>query len=270
MSRQRVTEAYVGRLATRLSPRDLAVVATLDRVRVATGDQLKRLHFAEGTPRANARQAQRRLGQLVGLRVLAELDRRVGGSGGGSTQAVYALDSAGQRLGAACGPAGGLRLRRPWTPGAQFLKHALAVTELYVGLRELARAGVGEIVSFDTEPACWRAFTSLGGGRVWLKADAFVRFATGDLEHFSFVEVDRATQSRTAVARKLTVYRRFLQSGREQDRWGLFPWVLILAPTERRRAALVDVAAAQPPNTRPIFRVIHYAAAVAALTGEGA
>jgi len=269
MSRQRVSEAHVAQLAGQLSSRDLAVVATLDRVRVATGAQLKRLHFSGGTTLANTRQAQRRLRTLVELRVLATLGRRVGGPEGGSAQPVYALDVAGQRLASACGPAGGLRLRRPWTPGAGFLAHALAVTELYVRLCEHTRGG-GELAAFDAEPACWRAFSGVGGGRTWLKPDAFVRFALGDFEHFSFVEVDRATQSAVAVARKLTVYRRFFQTGREQARWGLFPRILILAPTPRRRAALAEIAAAQPPDTRTLCRVIAYDDALAALTGEAA
>ncbi len=267
MSRRRVTEAHVAKLATSLSPRDRSIVASLDRTRVATGLHLRRLHFADGTPAANARQAQRRLRQLVDLRVLAELERRVGGPGGGSAQSVYGLDVAGQRLASASGPAGGLRLRRPWTPGVAFLSHGLQVTELYVRLTEQARI-LGELVSFDTEPTCWRAFTGSGGGRAWLKPDAFVTFAAGELEFFTFVEVDRNTQSAAAIARKLTIYRRFFQSGREQGRWGLFPQVLLLAPSEARRAAIVDIAAAQPPETWPLFRVVAYDDAVAALTSE--
>ena len=263
----RITEAYVARLAERLGPRDLAVIETLDRVRVATGKQLERLHFAGGTPRANTRQAQRRLRHLVELRALAVLDRSVGGPAGGSAQAVYALDAAGQRLASAVGPAGGSRIRRPWTPGVPFLAHALAVTELFVGLTEAAAAGRGELLAFDAEPACWRVFTGAGGARVRLKPDAFVRFATADYEYATFVEVDRATASVPTVGRKLTLYRRYWQTGREQERFGLFPKVLVLTPTEPRREALVAVAAAQPVDAWPLFQVAPYDAGISVLTG---
>ncbi len=128
MSRKRVTNAYVERLAAELPKRDLALVETLDRCRVATPSQLRRLHFTEGTPSANARQIWRRLRALQDLSVVTVLERRVGGGRGGSSQAIYALDSAGSRLGAAAGPAGGRRLRRPWTPGNRFLAHSVAVT----------------------------------------------------------------------------------------------------------------------------------------------
>ena len=181
MSRQRVTSAYVERLAAELPKRDLSLVETLDRFRVATAAQLRRLHFTSGTEAANARQVWRRLRALTDLRVVTVLERRIGGGRGGSTQAVYALDVAGQKLGAACGPAGGRRLRRPWTPGNQFLAHSVAVTELYVVLCERARDGGGEVLAFDAEPLCWRRFTGSGGAAVWLKPDAFVRFGAGEL-----------------------------------------------------------------------------------------
>ena len=265
----RITEAYVARLAETLSQRDLAVIETLDRVRVATAKQLERLHFADGTPQANARQNQRRLRRLVEVRAVAVLERAVGGPQGGSAQAVYALDAAGQRLASACGPAGGTRIRRPWTPGAPLLRHALAVTELFVGLTECARADAAQLLAFDAEPACWRLFTGPGGARVRLKPDAFVRFAAANYEYATFVEVDRATASVPTVARKLTFYRRYWQTGREQDRFGLFPKVLVLTPHERRREVLVEAAARQPADSWPLFQVAPYEAGVGLLAGEG-
>jgi Replication-relaxation len=265
---RRVTEAHVLRLAERLQPRDLAVVMTLDRVRVATAKQLQRLHFADGTPQANARQAQRRLRALTEPRVLTVLDRRVGGTGGGSAQPVYALDVGGQRLASACGPAGGVRIRRPWTPGQAFLRHAVAVTELYVGLAERARAGSGALAAFDAEPGCWRLFTGPASARAWLKPDAFVRWLTAEHELATFVEVDRATASLPTLGRKLTVYRRYWQTGREQERFGLFPKVLVLVPSERRKQAVVEMAARQPPDAWPLFQVVRYDDGVRILAGE--
>lgn len=232
MSRKRVTNAYVERLATELPERDLALVETLDRFRVATPSQLRRLHFTEGTKAANARQVWHRLRALQALSVVTVLERRVGGGRGGSSQAIFALDTAGQRLASACGPAGGRRLRRPWTPGSQFLAHAVQVTELYVVACERARAGKGEVLAFDAEPQCWRRFTGVGGAAVWLKPDAFVRFGAGEYEHLSFVEVDRATASAPTITRKLDVYRRYWQTGREQERFGALAASCCSLPTK--------------------------------------
>lgn len=266
--RTRITEARVVRLQELLAPRDLALIETLDNVRLATAAQLERLHFSEGTPLANARQCRRSLARLTNLRVLSRLDRSIGGVRAGSTGYLYALDVAGQRLASASGPAGGIRVRRPWTPSTPFVRHALAVTDLYVRLREAERANSLELLDFWAEPLCWRRFTGIGGGRVMLKPDAFVRLGLGEYEHASFVEVDRATQSGPTIARKLAVYRRYWQTGREQDRFGVFPKVVILVPSEARKDALVDVCAAQPAEAWPLFQVAHYEDALAALTGR--
>jgi len=268
MSRQRVTSAYVERLAAELPERDLVLVETLDRFRVATAAQLRRLHFTSGTEAANARQVWRRLRALTDLRVVTVLERRIGGGRGGSTQAVYALDVAGQKLGAACGPAGGRRLRRPWTPGNQFLAHSVAVTELYVVLCERARDGGSEVLAFDAEPLCWRRFTGSGGAAVWLKPDAFVRFGAGEYEHLSFVEVDRATASVPTVARKLDLYRRYWQTGREQERFGAFGRVLLLAPNAARRDDLAAAVKRQPTDAQPLFRAGLHEDAADLLTGR--
>lgn len=268
MSQQRVTNAYVERLAAELSERDLALVETLDRLRVATATQLRRLHFTNGTEATNARQVWRRLRALQALRIVTVLERRVGGGRGGSSQAIFALDTAGQRLGAVCGPAGGGRLRRPWTQGNQFLAHAIAVTELYVLLTEQARDGLGDLLAFDAEPLCWRRFTGAGGATVWLKPDAFARFGAGEYEHLSFVEVDRATASMPTMVRKLDVYRRYWQTGRDQERFGAFGRVLLLAPHDDRRAVLAEAIKRQPRNAQPLFRSAVFAEATDLLTGR--
>ena len=124
------------------------------------------------------------------------------------------------------------------------------------------------MLDFDAEPASWRTFTGLGGARTVLKPDAFVRLGLGEFEDAYFIEVDRATHSGPSVARKLAVYRRYWQTGREQNRWGgVFPEVLILVPSEARQAALVEVAAAQPAESWPLFHVARYDDAPAIFTG---
>lgn len=267
-ARSRVTEAYIAELEARLTPREQAIVESLDGLRLASVKQLERLHFTGESEQANARQARRALNRLSERRVVTRLERRVGGVRAGSGGTVYALDVAGQRLASACGPAGGVRVRRPWTPGSPFLAHQLAVTELYVRLVEAGRRGQLEVLDFATEPACWRTFTGLGGARTVLKPDAFLRVGLGDFEDSYFLEVDRATHSGPNVARKLTLYRRYWQTDREQARrGGVFPKVLILAPSEGRRTALVDVSRDQPADSWPLFQVALYDDALHIFTG---
>lgn len=264
-----VTAGRLAQLEAGVSARDRAIVETLDRLRVATTRQLARLHFADLTRASAARQAPRTLRRLQALRVVRCLDRRLGGVRAGSRAAIWALDTAGQRLASASGPAGGAHPRRPWTPGLAFLAHRLAVSECYVGLVEATHSGPAELLEFTTEPACWRRFASPYGGTGWLKPDAFIRVALGDYECGAFLELDRDTESAPTLGRKLATYRRYWESGREQARRGYFPHVVVAVPDEARKAVAVELCGRQPAEAWPLFRVVVHGELVGSLLGEG-
>ena len=200
-------------------------------------------------------------------RVLARLDRRIGGARAGSAGFVYALDVAGQHL-AQRHQAGGRR-RRPWTPSVAFVDHLLAVTELWVRLVEADRQGPLELIEFQAEPGCWRRFLGPGGADVILKPDAFARVGLGHYEDAWFVEVDRATESPSSLGRQLSAYRQYWSSGREQARHGVFPQVLVLVPTERRQEVVETACRRQPAEAWPLFRVAPYEHAVAVMAEGG-
>ena len=269
MTRQRMTLPRLQRLADDLSVRDLDIVATLARVRVASFRQLERLHFAGHPADSAARLCRRTLARLVECQVLVRLDRRIGGVRAGSAGFVYSLDTGGQRLAGAHGPAGGRRPRRPWTPSVRFLTHTLDVTELYVQLREVERQKDIELLAFEGEPASWRRFSGPAGGPALLKPDAYVMLGLGDYEHHYFIEVDRATESPAAVGRQLTAYRQYWATGLEQKRTGVFPLVVVGVPHDRRKEDVLDVAGRQPAEAWRLFRVVLAEQLVRALTEEG-
>ncbi|MFL6139624.1 MAG: replication-relaxation family protein [Frankiaceae bacterium] len=256
-----LTPRRMSEIERSLSDRDRAVLATLVRVRLATGDQLARLH-GTGVSRRQARQV---LASLTERRLLARLPRLVGGVRAGSAGYVYGLDIAGHHL----TRAGGVRPHRPWQPGPAFLAHTLAVTELYVRLRAAERDGLVRLSEFVTEPACWQAFPGPGGGRVVLKPDAQLVLQLGGYEDRWFVEVDRATEATTRLTRACDRYRAYWASGLEQACHGVFPRVLWLVPDERRHAQLVDVLGHQPAEAWPLFTAALYDDAVPRLL-EGA
>ena len=173
MRRAYLTAKRLALLEQTLTPRDTAIIESLDRLRVATTEQLKRLHFADLTARSAARQAPKALARLAESRIVTKLERQLGGTRAGSRAAVWSLDVAGQRLAAACGPAGGRIIRRPWTPSLSFLAHRLAVSECFVLLTEHARTGACDVLDFDAEPLSWRRYASAYGGTFILKPDAF-------------------------------------------------------------------------------------------------
>lgn len=247
MSRGYVTAKRLIELERSLSDRDRAVLDTLARVRVMTASQLERLHFADVT----RRQSRRALTSLVGRRLVARLPRVVGGLRSGSAGYVYALDIAGLRL---AQPGHG-RPQRPWPVGVPFLRHSLAISELYVRLREEERSGDLRLVDFTTEPGCWRTFHGPGGARVVLKPDVAMTVQLGRFEDHWFVEVDLGTESRPTLARKCELYRRYWQAGTEQARTGVFPRVLWLVPDAPRHEAMTGVLGQQPAESWRIFAV---------------
>jgi hypothetical protein len=201
MRQPNVTRSWMARTSGQLSPRDMAILRTLGRLRLASGEQLHRIHFAQDSNR-NRRRVLRSLWER---HLIARLDRRVGGYQAGSSSHLLTLDVAGQRL--IDQEQGRTRWRRPSTPGAPFVAHVLAVTELYTQLVEIDRQGKAELLDFDAEPLCWRRFASRSGGTATLKPDAFVRVGIGEYADSFFVEVDRGSESPSTLLAKMTGYR---------------------------------------------------------------
>jgi protein involved in plasmid replication-relaxation len=254
MSRTYLTTKRLAELERTLSPRDWTVLATLARVRLATGKQLERLCYTGLTPR----RAQQALAALAARRLVARLPRVIGGVRAGSTGHVYTLDVAGRRLALR----DLRRAQRPWSIGQPFLAHSLDITELYTRLVEADRAGTLELRDFVSEPASWRTFAGPGGARAVLKPDAYVVVRLGEFEDHWFIEVDRGSESAPTLARKCDTYRRYWQTGAEQATHELFPKVLWLVPDHKRQDVLVDVFGRQPVAAWELFRVGRFDEAV--------
>jgi hypothetical protein len=254
----RVTTARLLALGAELSERERHVVRELAKLRLASHAQLAAL-LAVGdgavSPVSAARAARRVLARLTEAGLLARLERRVGGIRAGSAGYVYYLGPVGQRLVAYWEGRGLTRGRFRPEPGGRYVRHRLAVSELYVQARAADRDGLLDLLAFDTEPDCWRSFVDGFGGRLTLKPDAFVRVGVGAYEDRFFLEVDLASESRMVIARKLRFYLEYFNSGQEQAAHGVFPRVLLLTTTEERRAALVEVCRGLPAEAWQLFTV---------------
>lgn len=244
-----VTTARLAALRTQLRPIEWSLLNDVDRLNVATGQQLRRLHFDDSE--TGRRLARLDLTGLVERRVLARLGRSIGGQRAGSEGWTYALDVAGKRL---LSP-DQRRQWEPWTPDSHHLRHALAVSEMYVQLKELERLGTIELERFDAEPTCWRFYHGPGGAPLVLKPDAFVATATTDYLDSWFIEFDRSTESLTLIAAKAKTYARYWQSGREQITEGVFPTVLFVVPDINRKSQLKDVLSQLPAEHSQLFQV---------------
>jgi len=207
---RRITTAQLAALAGQLSDRDKAIVADLERTRVLTGAHLQRLHFDPIDQNSRARDRRRVLQRLTELDLVATLDRRIGGIRAGSAGHLYTLTPAGRRLQALqCGQQLTGRLRRPHTPGAPFLDHALAISEVYVALVEASRHQHFQVSTFHGEPACWHPM----GNNQYLHPDAYLVLATSTYQDCWWLEVDQSTESLPRIKRKCRTYLDFLIHG---------------------------------------------------------
>jgi hypothetical protein len=250
-----VTRRQVAVAAAAMTDRDRAIVTTLGIVRVATAGQLLSLHGADIT----TRRAQAVLTSLVKRQVLARMTRVMGGVRAGSSGYIYTLGPVGVRL---LVPS---RKGRPWEVGTLFLAHSLAISQLHTDLVLAERAGTFERVDFASEPGCWRSFFGLGGERIVLKPDAYVRLRLGRYEDRWFVEVDMGTEPRSTIARKAEFYRRYRQSGTEQAKVNVFPRVLFVVPDDARKEVITEVLSRQPADAWQLFVVARMDEAVSRL-----
>lgn len=254
MSVPRLQPARVERLRRRLSQRDLAVLASLHRVRLLSLKHIQRLAVTDGSPRARTRRAQLLMTRLTKLGVVVRFDRRIGGIRAGSSGYIYGLSGLGQAVIDTSGPLGGRR-RRVWESKPYFQDHMLEVAELYVQLVEQHRLGRGELLAYDAEPANWRHFTGPGGELVQIKPDAYVRIGRAAIEHSAFIEVDMTTETLPTIQRKSQRYIDYWRSGMEQQWHGVFPKVVWLVQNEHRAERIAGVVKKLASDAQALFEV---------------
>lgn len=264
-SGRRVSAARVIALAETLTEREWQIMETINRLRLATGLQLERLHFAELSGKSRSVVRWRVLKRLVNGRVLVPVTRRIGGGLRGSGRLAYALDTAGERL---------LRLRRnlrhvaerirrPGPTGERFVTHTLAVSELFVALIERSREDRFSVDEFLAEPAAWWP-NGLGG---WLKPDAYLALSAGDVTDHWWIEVDLATEAIPTLRGKFLTYIDFVHRG-QLGPDDVVPRVLVTVPSTGRHEAVTRALVGLPAPAAELLTVTPYAQAIDILTTE--
>jgi hypothetical protein len=234
-ARPYTTARGVSRLRERLSERDMGVIRQVAMLRLMSARQIQAVHFpadVHDNDLAATRARQRVLARLSRERLLAPLERRVGGVRAGSAGLVLTLGSMGQHVLTSGGPR-----RRAYEPTMRFFDHTLAISQLAVDLTLAARHGLVELLALQAEPQSWREFADMGGRR-WLRPDAFVVLGSNEYELRWLIEVDRASESLPVIVRKCRLYADYYQSGKEQAEHGVFPRVCWVAPDEARAERL--------------------------------
>jgi Replication-relaxation len=126
-------------------------------------------------------------------------------------------------------------------PQEQFLRHAAAITGLYVALVRLAPSLGWELLTFSREVEAREEFT-LKERQAAIVPDAFVVIRDGEAEYHAMVEIDRGTMSIPRLSRKLSLYLAWVASGVWKERHPFVPALLVLTTTSRRVEQVVAKA----------------------------
>lgn len=249
-----VGRAQLAALRAELSGRDIAILRSLALHRYLSTVQLERWHFVgHATPLSAARRSRAVLARLRGVGLVETLDRRIGGIRQGSSSYLWYLTAAGHRL---LNPE--QHHTRPYEPSTRFLQHRLGVAETHLRLIEADRKKIIELSDVSTEPDCWREYLSPLGGRQTIKPDLFAVVSTpaADYESLWFIEWDEGTESLPVIERKAAAYEDYRKSGTEQQRSGVFPRVLWIAPAKTRRDRILQALGRTATITHQLHRVI--------------
>jgi hypothetical protein len=157
---------------------------------------------------------------------------------------------------------------RPDAPGDRFVRHTLVVTEFAVRLHEAHDGGRLELIELQNEPRSWRPFVAVGGAKLILKPDLFVRLGAGDSEDHWFLEADLATEARRTLIAKGRRYFDHFRSGQLQHESGVYPRVLWAVPDAHRAVLMQDAFDRLPRETRKLFTICRFTEAVDLLVAE--
>lgn len=236
-----------------IHPMQARLLALVAAHRFATTTQLARLTAPEyASPASALRQTQRHLASLAQQHLLTSLERRVGGWQGGSAVTIWAATTRGQRLVAAEGEEVARR-QRPREVSTTFLDHLLAITEVRTSVEEAVRQQTDTEAAVALEPECWRTALSPSGQVQVLRPDLAVTITSPAYEDRYLMEVDRATENPGRVIATCWRYQEHQAQASDGD---VFPLVVWLVPTDRRRHRLERAIAHSTGLLRDLFRVI--------------
>lgn len=254
LSKQRLQE-----LTHLLSERDRSILSTLEDWRYLLTGQIGRLHFTNCKNESAAlRTANRTMTRLRDHGVVDALERRIGGVRAGSGSYVWSLTESGVNF-LHSEDENFAKRKRLIEPSLNFLQHTLGTSETYVQLTEICRSHSLELVQIQSEPACWRGYTSERGKPATMKPDLFAVTMNGDFLDSWFIEIDMNTESPAVILDKCCRYVRYYKSGIEQKEHGVFPLVVWIACSENRKNKLkqyINESRDIPEQYKGIFTVI--------------
>lgn len=253
----KVTNLEIGMIDFSLDDRDRQILQLMRRLRFMRTDQLCRIFFQEPetTDRAKLSRTTRCLHRLEKWGVITHLPRKVRPNRGGTYGLVWHLTETGTRLLDICREIP--KRQRPYEPSETFLKHALAVAEVYAVIMETARkepAFAVKTIEIEREAAREHKTpaTYLTPGKTTrICPDMFLEINNVDesgkrIADYWYIEVDLGTERSKSLMEKCRRYVSYYKTGAPKKKHGVPPAVLFVVPDEQRKATILEVVRKLP------------------------
>lgn len=237
---------------------DTQILYFLNQARYATTNQLARLFFADsGRFETAIRRANFALQSLKKAGLISHLKRRIGGARRGSASYVWQITFQGLKLLKSQDDSITLRYKNQYEPTQHHVEHTLAITEIFVETLEVIRDSEKlSLETFSFEPNSWRSYQKLSGIGRTLKPDAYLELVSQEYEDHYFLEIDRSTESLSRIVNTCKKYIEYYRSGIEQRQKEVFPYVLWVAPDDKRKLAISKAIQKELYSFWELFTVI--------------
>ena len=253
----RISQRYLYHGGKPMTNQHFEILQFLADARLATSSQLARLFFAESpTHRSQIRRSNLATKQLKEAGFIYHQPRKIGGWTKGSSSYIWSLTYKGWKKLKEVNSSISLRFRNRVDFSQNHVEHTLAITEIFVELKELERLGKIKLEEFHYEPKSWRYYSDIGGSSLVLKPDAFAKIIVGEYEDFYFFELDRSSESLTRIANTCKKYIQYYNTGIEQRVNDIFPFVLWIVPDERRKENISNAIHLKLNNFWQMFQVV--------------
>lgn len=240
-----------------MNPKQIEILSFLAHCKMATSRQIARLLFHDATSiRSQNRRANLLTKHLKEAGLIYHQPRKIGGWIKGSSSYIWSLTSKGVKTLQTSSTFLSLRPRSKWDATQHHIEHTLAVTEIFVQLKELEREQKIQLEDFQFEPKSWRTYADISNSSLILKPDAFAKLVVGEYEDIYFFELDRSSESLTRIANTSKKYIHYYKTGIEQRENDIFPLVLWIVPDEKRKIAVADTLQTRLSNFWQMFHVI--------------
>lgn len=251
----RITQKELTRISKyELDEKDRFILEALHCTRSLISSQICSLLYANQPSYLVAiKRTIRRLNRLKELGLIDHYERQFGGVRAGSKSYIWYLDEPGYRL---LVKENKLPSKRYMRPSLTNINHRSAVAETWVQIDRLSQQAANfSLENIIFEPENWRYYR-YRDETITLKPDLYISTRMQDTKYHWFIEMDLDTEQISTVMKKCRRYHEYLTTGDAQKHLGVFPIVVWIVPSEKRKELITKELSLWTTNLPKIFLVI--------------